>query len=116
MAAQATVNVCSDIVNVILDSVVMIAAKVCVQFCVHKKANTLMANVSAIQVGKEKNVRCVTMNAKWQIVMVTGIVLVANVNVFAATKENCVKTVGKKYQTQNLRIIIINNEINYAKL
>lgn len=62
-------------------------------FCAHKKANISMANVSAIPVGKEKNVPCVTTNAKWPIAMVTGIVSAENVNVFGATKENCVKKV-----------------------
>lgn len=64
-----------------------------VQFCVHKKVNISMASVNVIPDGKAKNVHCVTMNVKWPIVMVMGIVLAVNVNVFEATKENYVKKV-----------------------
>lgn len=52
-----------------------------------------MANVNAIPDGKEKNVHCVTTNAKWPIAMGMGIVSAENVHASEATKGNYVKKV-----------------------
>lgn len=66
-----------------------------VPFFVRPVANTSMASVNAILVGRVKNVRYVTMSAKCPIATDTDIVSAESVNALAVTRGNTVKMVRR---------------------